>query len=148
LGVFAHTPDNPDFRAEGTYNELGIRGYGDKGMRVYDLGWQQALRLWGKGGMGTMRLQMHATDPDRLEPRLGSRQSKGCIRIPAALNQLLDQHGVLDADYLALQTDGVPLWVLPPRQQPEPDAGRYVVVIDSQAPVRPPWSPAPGRTHR
>src|SRR5688572_13921646 len=35
LGVFAHTPDNPDFRAEGTYNAKGIRGYGAKGMRVF-----------------------------------------------------------------------------------------------------------------
>jgi len=26
LGVFAHTLDNPDFRAEGTFNDNGIRG--------------------------------------------------------------------------------------------------------------------------
>ncbi len=31
-GVFEHTPDNPDFRAEGTRNEFGVRGYGRKGM--------------------------------------------------------------------------------------------------------------------
>ncbi len=140
LGVFPHTPDNPDYRAEGTYNGNGIRGYGAKGLRVFDLGWQQARRLWGKGGDGTMRLLMHATDPRRLEPRLGTVQSKGCIRIPASLNRLLDQYGVLDADYLTLQADGVPRWVLPPRQQPEADAGRYVVVVDSQASRRPAWS--------
>ena len=140
LGVFAHAPDNPDYRAEGTYNANGIRGFGAKGLRVYDLGWQQARRLWGKGGDGTMRLLMHATDPRRLEPRLGTVQSKGCIRIPASLNRLLDQYGVLDADYQALQADGVPQWVLPARQQPEADAGRYVVVVDSQASRRPAWS--------
>lgn len=26
LGVFDHTPDNPDFRAEGTFNKNHIRG--------------------------------------------------------------------------------------------------------------------------
>ena len=46
-----------------------------------------------------MRLQMHATDADRLEPLLGSARSKGCIRIPASLNRLLDHFGLLDADY-------------------------------------------------
>lgn len=46
-----------------------------------------------------MRLQMHATDPDLLERRLGSAQSKGCIRIPASLNRLIDCYGVLDAEY-------------------------------------------------
>jgi len=39
LGAFEHALANPDFRAEGTKNELGIRGYGRKGMRVYDFGW-------------------------------------------------------------------------------------------------------------
>jgi hypothetical protein len=36
--VFEHTLDNPDFRAEGTVNEFGIRGYGTKGMRIFDFG--------------------------------------------------------------------------------------------------------------
>ena len=46
-----------------------------------------------------MRLQMHATDRDRLEPRLGRRESKGCIRIPASLSVWFDRYGVLDAAY-------------------------------------------------
>jgi hypothetical protein len=29
LGVFDHSRENPDFRAEGTKNKFGIRGYGD-----------------------------------------------------------------------------------------------------------------------
>jgi len=37
-GVFEHSLASPDFRAEGTRNELGVRGYGLKGMRVYDFG--------------------------------------------------------------------------------------------------------------
>ncbi|MEJ8826999.1 L,D-transpeptidase [Variovorax humicola] len=141
LGVFEHSLANPDFRAEGTLNEHGIRGYGAKGMRVFDLGWQEATRLWGAGGRGTMRLQMHATDPDRLEQRLGSVQSKGCIRIPASLNRLLDHYGVLDDDYLAAAADGMPNWVLPMNQAPVHDAGRYVIVVDSGASERPAWSP-------
>ena len=98
LGVFDHTIANRDFRAEGTENSLGIQGYGDKGIRVYDLGWQRARRTW-KPGEGHMRLQMHATDARYLEPRLGTVQSMGCIRIPATLNALIDHYGILDADY-------------------------------------------------
>jgi hypothetical protein len=143
LGVFEITPANPDFRAEGTRNSLGIRGYGAKGMRVFDLGWQQARRLWGAGGFSTMRLQMHATDPDLLEPRLGSAQSKGCIRIPASLDRLLDHFGVLDAAYLAAAAEGSSLWVLPADQEPVEDAGRYLIVVDSGRTSRPAWSPAP-----
>ncbi|HWT18382.1 MAG TPA: L,D-transpeptidase, partial [Variovorax sp.] len=124
LGVFDHSAANPDFRAEGSRNEFGIRGYGEKGMRVFDLGWQQARRLWGRGGTSTMRLQMHATDPGRLEPRLGSVQSKGCIRIPASLNRFLDRLGVLDADYLRAKAEGSAPWVLPPDQTPVEGAGR------------------------
>ncbi len=56
-----------------------------------------AKRGWGRGGIGFMRLQVHATDPVALEPRLGRTASKGCIRITAALNRFLDMHAVLDA---------------------------------------------------
>jgi hypothetical protein len=142
LGVFPHSPSNPDFRAEGTRNENGIRGYGDKGMRVFDLGWQQAERLWGNGGTSTMRLQMHATDRELLEPRLGSVQSKGCIRIPASLNRLLDHFGALDADYLAAAADE-PEWVLPEGQTPVDAPGRYIIVVETERQQRPAWSARP-----
>ena len=99
LGVFEHSLANPDFRAEGTFNENGIRGYGDRGQRVYDFGWVIGERTWGAGGRSPMRLQMHATDPDKLEQRLGRADSKGCIRIPASLNRFIDRYGILDADY-------------------------------------------------
>ena len=143
LGVFDHTVANHDFRAEGSRNEFGLRGYGEKGMRVFDFGWQQARRLWGRGGTSTMRLQMHTTDPDRLEPRLGSVQSKGCIRIPASLNRLLDRLGVLDADYLRAKAEGSAPWVLPPDQTAVEGAGRYLIVVDSGRSERPAWSPPP-----
>jgi hypothetical protein len=140
LGVFAHTPDNPDFRAEGTVNENGIRGYGERGLRVFDFGWVDGERTWGKGGRSPMRLQMHATDPVFLEPRLGRADSKGCIRIPATLNRFLDRYGVLDADYEDAFARGGMRWLALPDRTPVRGAGRYLVVIDSAASARPPWA--------
>ncbi|KVT79472.1 hypothetical protein WT25_19430 [Burkholderia territorii] len=145
LGVFHHSPDNMDFRAEGTTNDNGIRGYGARDMRIYDFGWVDGERGWGKGGKSPMRFQMHATDPDRLEPLLGIRHSKGCVRIPASLNAFLDRHGILDDDYQARVEAGKSLWVLRRDRDITPIAGRYLVVIDSARKTRPAWSPAPGR---
>ena len=105
-------PSNPDFRAEGTFNENGIRGYGLRGLRVFDFGWQRVPKGWGDRAVIQMRLQMHATEPDSLEARLGSPQSKGCVRIPTALNRLLDHYGVLDAEYEKLAREGRQFWVL------------------------------------
>ncbi len=139
VGVFAHSMENLDFRAEGTYNENGIRGYGVSGMRVYDFGWVDARRGWGKGGESQMRLQMHATDPARLEPRLGRPASKGCVRIPATLNRLLDHYGLIDADYLAAAGRGDSLWILARDRTPVARPGRYLVIVDSGA--RAPDSP-------
>ncbi|MFM0247527.1 L,D-transpeptidase [Paraburkholderia sediminicola] len=144
LGVFEHTPSNMDFRSEGTLNENHIRGYGKRDMRIFDLGWAQGERGWGKGGMSQMRFQMHATDPDRLEPLLGIRHSKGCVRIPASLNAFLDHYGILDAEYAALVESGKSLWVLKSDRQVTPWAGRYIVVVDSERKSRPAWAPAPG----
>ncbi|WP_082741754.1 hypothetical protein [Burkholderia sp. MSMB1072] len=145
LGVFHHSPDTMDFRAEGTTNENGIRGYGRRDMRIYDFGWVDGERGWGKGGVSPMRFQMHATDPDRLEALLGIRHSKGCVRIPASLNTFLDRHGLLDDDYQARVEAGKSLWVLRRDRDVTPIAGRYLVVIDSARKTRPAWSPMPGR---
>ncbi|MDR6406808.1 UNVERIFIED_ORG: hypothetical protein ABIC62_000196 [Burkholderia sp. 1595] len=144
LGVFEHTPANMDFRSEGTQNDNHIRGYGQRDMRIFDFGWAQGQRGWGKGGISEMRLQMHATDPDWLEPVLGIRHSKGCVRIPASLNTFLDHYGILDAEYAALAESGKSLWVLKSNRQMTPWAGRYIVVVDSQRESRPAWAPAPG----
>lgn len=143
-GAFAHVTANPDFRAEGTRNANGVRGYGLKGMRVFDFGWVTAPRGWGVPGEQPMRLQMHATDPELLEPRLGQRESKGCVRIPATLNTLLDRHGVLDADYEAAAAAGRAPRVLRADRTPTAWPGRWLVVVDSGRRERPPWSPRPG----
>jgi hypothetical protein len=143
LGVFAHTLDNRDFRAEGTLNKLGIRGFGRKGMRVFDFGWVQGERGWGRGGLGQMRLLLHATDPDYLEPHLGVAMSRGCIRIPATFNTFIDHYGLLDADYEQALENGKKLWVLRPDRTPTPWSGRYLVIVDSGSTERPAWSPEP-----
>lgn len=143
LGVFDHSLVNSDFRAEGTKNKLGFRGYGRKSMRVFDFGWVDAPRGWGNGAMGVLRLQMHATDPDRAELRLGTAQSEGCVRIPSSLNDFIDRHALLDADYERAVADGTHLWVLRADRTPTSTPGRYLVVVDSERKERPVWSPLP-----
>ena len=143
LGVFSHSLENPDYRAEGTLNENHIRGYGLRGMRVFDFGWQQAQRGWGDGAVSEMRLQMHATDPNVLQARLGSVASEGCIRIPATLNKFLDIYGLIDALYEHAASEGRNVWILNPDRQPISTPGQYMVIVDSLAQVRPPWSPSP-----
>jgi hypothetical protein len=133
VGVFEHLAENPDYRAEGTRNEYGIRGYGVKGMRVFDFGWVRAPKGWGDGRESAMRFQMHATDPDLLERRVGTPQSKGCIRIPGSLNVFLDRYGILDADYQRVVWEGGKPLVLRPDWNPTPWAGRYLVVVDTTA---------------
>ena len=133
VGVFLHTDDILDYRAQGTFNENHIRGLGAKGMRVWDFGWQTADRGWGSiPDPSEIRLLMHATDPDYLERRLGRPASKGCVRIPAAMNRFLDRYGVLDADYERDASDDIRLRsVLLPDRQPTPLAGTALVVVDS-----------------
>ncbi len=145
LGVFEHSLANLDFRAEGTLNSNGIRGYGHKGMRVFDFGWVMGQRGWAPGEQA-MRLQLHATDRERLEPRLGERASKGCIRIPATLNTFIDRYGLLDAAYEEAVVAGRGFWVLRGDRTPTPWPGRYLVVIESPRSERPAWSPAPGES--
>ena len=89
-----------------------------------------------------MHLQVHATDPDVLEPQLGRARSKGCIRIPATLDVFLDRRGVLDDDYERSAARGENFWVLRPDRPASRWAGRYLVVVDSDRTARPPWSPA------
>lgn len=148
LGVFQHVPGNMDFRAEGTTNEYDIRGYGARGLRIFDFGWTDGERGWGKGGTSPMRFQMHATDPTKLEPLLGMPHSKGCVRIPSTLNTFFDDHGILDAQYEARAAENGPLWILKPNRKTTPWAGHYLVVVDTARKARPAWSPGPGAAAR
>lgn len=142
VGVFEHTIRNLDFRAEGTKNKLGLMGYGNKGMRVYDFGWVTARKSW-TPEVGTMRLQLHSTDLLHLEPRLGMAQSMGCIRIPATMNTLIDHYGVLDADYKRVINHPKIQQILDSDREKNPWSGRYMIVVDSRRMTRPDWSPRP-----
>ena len=111
-------------------------------MRVFDFGWAMGDRGWGIAGRSQMRLQLHATDPI-LEKRFGMVQSKGCIRIPATLNNLIDRYGLIDADYEEAITGGRHLWVVRKDAQPTRWSGRYLVIVDSERTSRPEWAPYP-----
>ena len=87
-----------------------------------------------------MRLRIHATDPDLLENRLGTIQSKGCIRIPATLNTFLDHYGILDAACDQGLLEGQTFWVLSNAREPTPWSGRYLVVVDTARTTRPDWA--------
>jgi len=144
-GVYDHTlTDYSDFRAEGTKNGYGIRGYGKQGMRVWDFGWVNADKGWLKNRQetGDIRFQLHATDPDRLEPRLGTTASKGCVRMAGTLNAFLDKYGALDWHYEQAATQGKTPWVLKKDRVATGLAGRYLVVLDSEAAERPIWAKA------
>ena len=137
VGTFAHTDAILDFRAAGTFNEHHVRGLGTAGMRVWDFGWQWALKGWHVDGAGgDIRLQMHATDPTLLERRLGHPASEGCIRVSSSMNRFLDLHGVLDADYERIAVQDVRYRaLLQPARDPTPLAGRLLVVVDSRLPL-------------
>ena len=82
--------------------------------------------------VGRMRLPMHATDPDTLARPLGRTASKGCIRIPEAMDTFLDRHGILDVNYeQTAQHDPRFQAVLLRDRTPTPLAGNALVVIDS-----------------
>jgi hypothetical protein len=132
-GIFQHTDDILDYRAQGTFNENHIRGLGLKGMRVWDFGWQTTETGWlPQPQPAEIRLLMHATDPDYLERRIGRPASEGCIRVPATMNRFLDYHGVLDADYERDAPDDPRLRaLLLPVRQPTKLAGTALVVVDS-----------------
>ncbi len=144
VGVFAHTAAILDFRAQGTYNEHHVRGLGLAGMRVWDFGWQWALKGWHNDGAGgDIRLQMHATDPALLERRLGRPASEGCVRVSSAMNRFLDRHGVLDADIERAAVDD-PRYraLLRSDRTASPLAGRLLVVVDDRDPVNEPATQA------
>lgn len=129
LGVFQNKPENPSYRAMGTPNENGIRGIGSKGMRVFDFGWTASVRGWGKEVTRDIRFQMHATDPFFLEQRLGTPDSKGCVRIVSALNKFLDKYGVLDSLY-----ENSPRgWMLAKDRETVSNAGSFLIVLDSSS---------------
>lgn len=125
LGIFENKREFGNYRAEGTRNSHGIRGYGVKGMRVFDFGWNPSIASWGARHTGDIRLQLHATDPDHLEPRLGKPASKGCVRVPSGFNRFMDEYGVLDQHYTPDNA-----WVLSKKKALSAYDGRYMIVME------------------
>ena len=129
LGWFENLPEHGSYRALGTKNENGVRGYGVKGMRVWDFGWQPAQAGWRKDPyIIDIRLQMHATDPDIMEQRLGKPDSQGCVRVQAKLNNFLDKYGVIDKKYEEISSKA---WVLRKDRMPVKEAGSFLLVIET-----------------
>ena len=142
VGVFENGTDVLGYRAQGTYNENHILGNGTRGMRVWDFGWQTTDDWRTPGALMGVRLEMHATDPAVLEPRLGRRDSEGCIRIPSKFNSYIDQHGLIDAELQqAAQTERRFAALLPKDATPSPLAGHLVVVVDTSDPAALPSDP-------
>ncbi len=127
IGIFENKPANMSYRALGTKNKLGWRGFGAKGSRVWDLGWQRTVRE--RGEPMDIRLLVHATDPEFGEQRLGTIQSKGCIRVTSRFNKFLDYYGILDREY---ETSTKAKYVLLANRSPVSFAGKFIVVIDSK----------------
>jgi hypothetical protein len=127
IGIFENKPSNMSYRALGTKNKFGWRGFGTKGSRVWDLGWQRTTKKHNEPM--DIRLLIHATDPDFGEQRLGTIQSKGCIRITSRFNRFLDYYGILDREY---EKNAKAKYVLLVKRKPVPFAGKFVVVIDSE----------------
>ncbi|CAI3938447.1 L,D-transpeptidase [Commensalibacter communis] len=132
-GVFYNTVERIGYRALGTKNKNGIRGNGIKGMRVWDFGWQWAEKGWlPNREKGQIRLEMHATDPDYLEQRLGKPASEGCVRLATKMNEFIDHNGIIDALYTqAAHKDKRFSSVLSKKIRFTPLAGDKLVVVDS-----------------
>ena len=133
IGLFENKREYGNYRAQGTKNENGIRGFGRKGMRVFDFGWQDSVASWGARSPASIRLLIHATDPDVLEARLGATASQGCVRIQTGVNVFLDEYGVLDKNYLATDTTAAG-WVLSKTKKFNKYDGRFMIVME-QAPT-------------
>ena len=137
VGVFDNDGAILGYRALGTYNENHIRGVGVQGMRVWDFGWQTTddWRWHDMTGTMAIRMEMHATDPAVLEPRLGRWDSEGCIRIPSRFNSWLDHSGLIDAKLSEAAPDDRRVAALLPRNvRPNPLAGHLLVVVDTSDP--------------
>ncbi|GAB6038994.1 hypothetical protein JCM15519_35530 [Fundidesulfovibrio butyratiphilus] len=132
VGVFENLLENFSYRALGTPNQEGWRGLGAKDSRVWDFGYQKSVKKY-KGGntMSEMRLLMHATDPDKGEPRLGRTDSKGCVRISGALNRFLDTYAILDEHYEEWARTKPDSWLLKKDRQPVGYPGKYLIIGDS-----------------
>ena len=155
-GVFENTVENFGYRALGTPNQDGWLGLGARGSRVWDFGFQPALRIYhGSPALAEMRLLVHATDPVQGEVRLGRVDSKGCVRVSAGLNEFLDRWALLDGNYEEWAKTRERTWLLRQDRTPVATPGRFLFIGDTSdgpAPASAPGQSAatgvPGATAR
>lgn len=127
-GVFDHDGKILGWRAQGTPNSHGIRGFGVRGLRIWDFGWQDTDK--GDGLKSSqIRFLMHGTDPDYLESKLGTKQSKGCIRVSTQANRFLDKFGILDKVTRDLAQDDKRWRALLGTYYDNNYTGRYLIVV-------------------
>ena len=129
VGIFVSTGQIYGYRAQGTKNEHGIRGNGEKGMRVWDFGWQTTEDWRRKGAVAVVRLEMHATDPTFLEARLGQGEVQELIIATSATVE-----GEATAHYLAqLARAGAPARGIRNQCQERADRARAARVAGKRA---------------
>lgn len=84
-------------------------------------------RLAKKPEVRQIRMQMHATDPQFLEQRLGNPASQGCIRLSAETNQFIDNHAIIDKKI----EDSSQSWTLKKDRTPVSNQGSFVLVVNT-----------------
>lgn len=132
-GWFENKVENGSYRAEGTKNSQGFRGYGAKGRRVWDFGWQKAQPGWiKKEEERDIRFQMHATDPALAESKLGTPQSQGCVRVHSTANAFFDKYGIIDKEY-----ETANYWALLKNRTPVEFAGNKILVVETGLEINP-----------
>lgn len=127
-GFFDNDPKILGYRALGTKNKKGWMGLGVKKSRVWDFGWQKTVKY---GHSCEIRLLMHATDPNFGEPRLGSIDFKGCVRLSNKMAAFIDHFGFIDRKYEESQ-DRTRRALLAPGRRPVQNAGSFLLVGDSR----------------
>lgn len=127
-GFFKNDPRILGYRAQGTKNKKGWMGLGTKNSRVWDFGWQGTVKC---GHPCQIRMLMHATDPHFGEARLGSIDSKGCVRLSNKLARFIDYYGIIDRDYESSPDRSRQALLLPGRK-PVKNAGNFLLVGDSR----------------
>jgi hypothetical protein len=99
-----------------------------KDSRVWDFGWQKTQKY---GHECEIRLMMHATDPVFGEARLGSVDSKGCVRMSNKMDNFVDHFGIINRKYEESQDKSRRALLMPDRQ-PVKNTGSFLLVGDSR----------------
>jgi hypothetical protein len=125
-GWFEQLPENAGWRSQGIPGEkYGLRGYGKKDLRIWDFGWQESSGYWNeKFQKRKIRLAMHSINKKVLEPLLGEKASRGCVRIHSNANEFIDNNSILDNNLFKSNIS----WLLK-RKTKTSDSGSFILII-------------------